>query len=128
MALHLTPEEAGAIDFPDVGELLDYWAEYPPEHLLLRAMAHYEGRKDRSNWQKERATQMGDDSYVAEEENKEKTVFSKRKDISIVTAEEKRLALEAFTGGRHLDCAPTHIQEAVTRTKQGKHMEIPKPG
>jgi hypothetical protein len=100
----------------EVSQLLDYWAEYPPEHLLLRAMAHYEGRKDRGNWRKERAKEMRDESYV---EPVEKSVLASSSD--------RQAAMEAFTGGRHLDCAPTHLQEAVARAKRGEQFNIPKP-
>ena len=47
-ALHKSPEEWGAMDYPDVMDLLNYWVEYPPDHLLLRGLAGYEGTKNGS--------------------------------------------------------------------------------
>src|ERR1700689_4600309 len=59
------PDEVGAMDFPFIGELLEYWQKYPPSHLLLRAIAQFESKEDRGNWRKERAAEIGDDTYVA---------------------------------------------------------------
>ncbi len=118
-ALKLTPEQVGAFEFPFVVELLEYWLEYPPEHLLLRAMAHYEGKskKGRSNWRSRRAQEMDDEQYVPDLPEK-----SERSDLSI-----PREASDAFGGTRHADCAPGHIQQAIERFKKHKHLDIPKP-
>jgi hypothetical protein len=109
----MSPDEVGAMDFPFVVELLKYWADYPPTHLLLRAMAHYEGSNDRSNWRSRRAQEMGDETYVPKKPSQ--------------SDEDRRMAMTSFAGdGKHLDCAPIHIQEAVARFKRGEHLSIPK--
>ena len=104
------------MDFPAVVDLLEYWLECPPEHLLLRGMAQYEGKKERGNWRKSRAEEMGDKNYKSEPEQKPSA-----------TQEDVRMALESFTGARNLDCAPGHIQEAIARFKRGEHLVIPPP-
>jgi hypothetical protein len=38
-----TLEYIGAMEFPDALELMSYWAEYPPEHLLLKGYVGYKG-------------------------------------------------------------------------------------
>jgi hypothetical protein len=103
------------MEFPAVIELLDYWLEYPPDHLLLRMLAGYQGKKQRggTNWRKIRAEEMGDMDYKPENEKPQST------------AEDLRIASQFITGARHLDCAPPHIQLAVERQKLGKHFEVP---
>jgi hypothetical protein len=109
-----TPEEAGAIDFPDVMDLLDYWLEYPPTHLLVRGLAGYKGKQEQGNWRSKRAEEMGDMEYTPEPK----------------TEKEQRIASEFVpkTGSaKHLDCAPPHVQQAIERAKLGKHLEVPQP-
>ena len=107
------------MDFPAVVELLDYWLEYPPEHLLLRAFVGYEGQKGRTgsdSWRQRRAEEMNDFNFK-----------ESKTDSSVIP---EPTAVQAITGGqsaRKLDCAPPHIQLAVERAKQGKHMDIPEP-
>jgi hypothetical protein len=104
------------MDFPFVVELLEYWLEYPPVHLLLRGLAGYKGQSGRpDSWRAKRAEEMGDQNYRPE------------KEVPLMTEKDSRIASEFITGARHLDCAPGHIQQAVERVKKGKHLEIPKP-
>lgn len=108
------------MDFPFVQELLEYWLEYPPTHLLVRVLAKYEG-KQKGNWGKDerrarRATEMDDKDYRPE-----------HKQIPEATPEDARIASQFITGARHLDCAPPHIQQAIERAKKGKHFDIPQP-
>jgi len=103
-------------------DLLEYWAEFPPSHLLLRAMARYEGsektRMGKSNWESGRAArarEMGDDTY------------SEKLD----PAHKKETPVEAIggaqgTGAKHIDCAKPHIQQAVERFKKGEHLNVPR--
>lgn len=64
---------------------------------------------------------MGDEAY------REYIEAGNKSDIPTPTEEDVRQAMQAFTGARHLDCAPTHIQEAIARAKSGQHMNIQKP-
>ena len=100
------------MDFPFVVELLEYWLEYPPAHILLRAMAKYEGKaQSKGNWRGRRAEEMQDNDYKPE--NEKETVTG---DVKTALG----------TGGaRHLDCAPPHIQQAVERFKLKKRMDVP---
>jgi len=112
--LHLTADEAGSMEFPFVAELLEYWLEYPPEQLLLRMMSGY--KRDTRSARKQRADEMGDTTYVPEKANKRTATEEERQAIN---------ALGGPTGARHLDCAPTHIQEAIARAQRGDHLKIP---
>jgi hypothetical protein len=113
--LGMTPNEVGAMDFPFVQELLEYWLDYPPAHVLLRAQVGYDPKKQ--NWREHRANEVGDESYAPER----KSIASRHSS----SAEEVRMAMNSFTGARHLDCAPGHIQEAVARAKRGDHLNVP---
>jgi hypothetical protein len=114
--LGVTPEEAGAIAFPDVVDLLEYWLEYPPTHLLLRAWTGFEGKGRRPDSARaKRAEEMGDYSYT------EKPMEESEKDMRI------KQQLLSSTNVRHADCAPGHIQQAIERAKKGEHFSIPKP-
>ncbi len=115
--LGLTPDEVGAMDFPFVAELLEYWTNFPPTHVLLRWFSGYKGTEGRrqSNWRSRRAEEMGDHDYQPE------------KQVPEMTEKDSRIAAEFMTGARHLDCAAPHIQQAVERFKKGEHLLIPKP-
>lgn len=111
------------MEFPFVGELLEYWRDYPPEHELLRGLAGYEGKKtDRSNWRKQRAQEMQDEAYIPEETRSEETQSEpgEKRPSEFVPGMKPG-------GAKHLDCAPSHIQQAVERFKRRGHLEIPKP-
>lgn len=101
------------MDFPFVVELLDYWLEYPPVHLLVRAFTGFKSERSNS-WRAKRAQEIGDDSYRPER-------------MPTVTENDAMVAREFTTGARHLDCAPPHIQQAIERAKKGEHLNIPHP-
>jgi len=114
-ALKKGPEEVGAMDFPFVVELLDYWLECPPEHLLLRTMAQYEGQKKADvvpmdSRRKQRAIEMGDTVYQPPP-----------------AQEGVASAAVASIGGRMQNkaFAPGHIKEAIDRAKRGEQLNIP---
>lgn len=86
------------MDFPFVLELLEYWADFPPVHLLLRAFVGFEG----STKAMSRKEQFADDVVKA--------------------------LPSGNTGARHLDCAPPHIQQAIERVKKKQHLEVPQSG
>jgi len=109
--LRKTADEVGGMDFPVVTDLLDYWLEFPPEHLLLRGLAGYESKSTRRG---RRASEMQDERY--------KTSTSPTE-----SEKDARIAAEFITGARHLDCAPPHIQQAAERAKKGQHLNISPP-
>ncbi|MFI4922970.1 MAG: hypothetical protein ACHP6J_04575 [Burkholderiales bacterium] len=111
--LGLSPDEVGAMDFPFVTDLLEYWLEFPPTHILLRGLAGYEWKKE-SPGRSRKAEEMGDHNY--------------RPSIPQATTlaeKDSQLAREFTTGARHLDCAPPHVQQAIERAKKGEHLLIP---
>jgi len=113
--LGLTPDEVGAMDFPFVAELLEYWQDFPPVHLMFRSFIGYKGPEGRqSNWRSRRAEEMGDHGYRPEKQAPE------------TTEKDSRIAAEFLTGARHLDCAPPHVQQAVERFKKGEHLNVPR--
>jgi hypothetical protein len=121
--LKRTRDEIGAMYWPDVLEMLDYWLEFPPEHLLLRAMAGYEGAKSKgrkkSNWtsRRRRAEEMQDETYNEQQEKTDNERLEDDKDRMIrqTTIPDR---------ARHLDCAPGHVQVVIEKFKLGKQMEI----
>lgn len=110
----MSPDEVGAFELPFVSELLEYWVEYPPSHLLLRMLARYEPKHTGTNWRKQRADEMGDDRYVPKAPKQPDRV-----NAQIVNE------MIGGKGTRHVDCAPGHIQEAIARVKRGDHMKVP---
>jgi hypothetical protein len=110
------------MDFMFVGNLVEYWNEYPPVHELVRAFVGFESKKQ--PWREQRAKEMGDETFVYQLQG---TGSSARPARPSPSAEDVRMALQSVTGARHLDCAPGHIQEAVARSKRGEHMNIPPP-
>lgn len=42
-ALGWLPDEFDAADWVLIMELFDYWAQYPPTHILMRGFVGYEG-------------------------------------------------------------------------------------
>lgn len=96
------------MDFPFIIELMEYWADYPPEHLLMRALVGYEGSAEAVR----RGRQFGDDRRAS-------------KPTNVPTADKIQDAIQGSTGARHLDCAPPHIQLAIERAKLGKHLDVP---
>lgn len=102
------------MDFPFVAELLEYWLDYPPTHVLLKAWTGYErkGQRD-SDWRSRRAEEMGDHNYKPSEQRSEK---------------DELIARDLLSGGvRHVDCAPPHVQQAIERAKKGEHFMISGP-
>ena len=98
-------------------------------------MAHYEGGKGHGNRRQERAKQMNDETYVPEQPATKndlvlgRAVPAQGQDPEArpsPQAEELRAAMSSFGEARHLDCAPTHIQEAVARAKRGEHLKVPR--
>ena len=119
--LKKTRDEVGSMDLPDVLGLLEYWLDFPPEHVLLRALVGYEGRKRgrgfRTNWpsRKQRAEEMQDDVYKPELEAPEES------------EKDRMIRATTITEARHLDCAPGHVQVMIERFKQGRHLDFEDP-
>jgi hypothetical protein len=83
------------MEFPFVVELLEYWAQEPPTHILLKMQVGYEGPK---------AKRMMDPQTI-----------SKAMD----------LIAPRSAGAQKVSRAPKHIREAVERAKLGKEMDVP---
>jgi len=115
------PEEVGSIDFPDVLDLLDYWMDFPPEHLLLRALTGYEPDE-----KAKKAKQMDDREYRPARARRS-SAPSNAKAEELLQQQGTHGALGARQGARHKTAAPPHIQQAIERAKRGTLMEIPPP-
>jgi hypothetical protein len=116
--LKKSPDEVGAMEFPFVMELLDYWLEWPPEHVLIKLDTGYEGpKKDGKSKQesaeqlrrRKRAEEMGDTTYKPEGDLSEGQ--------KVVQTMGANIQNKAF--------APGHIKEAIDRAKRNTMMDIP---
>jgi hypothetical protein len=117
--LGISPAELDEWYLKDVLDLFEYWTEYPPAHLLLRALVGFEGsdkqQRRPSSARARRAREFGDDSYRPD-------------DPSL----RKETPMEAIggrgTGAKHIDCAKPHIQQAIERMKKDPNWDVTKNG
>jgi hypothetical protein len=112
------------MDFPDVIELLEYWNEYPPAHLLLRALCHFDGKSKTTtapSKREKRAVEIGDEGYKPEPEKQKAGISTNdaSRMIGMMGVSVKPV--------KHMDCAPGHIQEAIARAKRNVQFDIPPP-